>query len=339
MKHILPVAQEFFFYDRETEEDIDVLHFIQLVAKKIPSKPYVIDFEHIAGLANFVKLDRAAERKTFNFLSDYRCYGIVPITYAARKSFEDLFPDLYREVAYKTEVVYPALPDYYTLLKDAIDYTCVVPRRDTFKLLFVGNDVYRKGLHELLSAFKKLEDKYHDLELYVISDAPPRLKRAYPSERIRYFDPVFSRTDILKKFYMPCDLFVMPTHCDTFGMALLDSLACGTPVVTTEQFAASEIIKPGINGLFVRSNRLLLNDIPFPSRRATMSYITDTVETLLVNDLVEKIEYLYLRRDLLSRMGMEAIKDFEPTSKFSIDVRNKKLGKLYKSCRTRKGNN
>jgi len=339
VKHILSVAQEFFFYNKEAEENIDVLHFVQFITKKIPLKPYVIDFEHIAGLANFVKLDRASERKIFNFLNNPQCHGIIPITYAARKSFEDLFPDLYREVAYKTEVIYPALPNYCALCKNQADYYYVNPHPEIFKLLFIGNDVYRKGLHELLSAFKKLETKYNDIELYIISNAPKQLKRNYSSERIRYFDPVFSQQDIIKEFFMACDLFVMPTHCDTFGMVILNSLACGTPVITTEQFAAPEIIKSERNGLFVQSNRFLLNETLFPSRKATMTYITDTVETLLVNDLVEKIEYLYLRRDLLSKMGMEAVKDFEPTSKFSIDVRNEKLGKIYKSCFTGRGNN
>lgn len=339
VKHILSVAQEFFFYNKETEENIDALHFVQFITKKVPSKPYVIDFEHIAGLANFVKLNRASERKIFNFLNDSRCHGIVPITYAARKSFEDLFPDLYREVAYKTEVIYPALPNYYALYKDQVDHSYVKPHPEIFKLLFIGNDVYRKGLHELLSAFKKLEPKYDDIELYVISDAPKQLKRTYFSKRIKYFDPAFSQQDIIKEFFMACDLFVMPTHCDTFGMVILNSLACGTPVITTEQFATPEIIKSGYNGLFVQSNRLFLNEVSFPSRNATLTYITNTVETLLVNDLVEKIEYLYLRRDLLSRMGTKAVKDFESTSKFSIDVRNEKLERLYKSCRTEKGNN
>lgn len=334
VKQMISGAQDLFFYYKEAEEEVDALHFVQFITKRIPTRPYVIDFEHIAALANFVKLDRASERKIFNFLNDTQCHRIVPITYAARKSFKDLFPDLYREVAYKTEVIYPALPNYYALLNNQIDYSYVSPHSEIFKLLFIGNDVYRKGLHELLSAFKKLEDRYNDIELYVISDAPWQLKRDYSSKKIKYFDPVFLQQDIIKKFYIACDLFVMPTHCDTFGMAILNSLSCGTPVITTEQFATPEFIEAERNGLFVRSNRLFLDKILFPSRKVTMRCITDDVETLLVDELVEKIECLYLKRDVLSTMGKEAIKDFEVNGKFSIDVRNEKLWKIYKSCCT-----
>lgn len=332
VKQIISRAQDFFFSCKGAEGDVDVLHFIQLIAKRIPSKPYVIDFEHIAGLANFVKLDMISVDRIFNFVNNPQCRRIIPITYAAKKSFKCLFPDLYREVEDRIEVIYPALPDYHALFSDQIDYSYISPRPETFKLLFIGNDVYRKGLHELLSAFKKMEDKYNDLELYVISDAPRRLKRYYPSEKIKYFDPVFAQHDIIRKFYMACDLFVMPTHCDTFGMVMLNSLSCGTPVITTEQFATPEIIKHEINGLFVRSNRLFLNENLFPSRKVTTKHITDDVETLLVDDLVEKIEYLYLKRDLLSKMSGEAVKSFGVNGKFSIGVRNEKLGNIYKAC-------
>lgn len=339
VKQIISETQDFFFYNKKAEENVDVLHFIQLITKRIPDRPYVIDFEHIAGLANFVTLDRALEHRIFNFLNNAQCRRIIPMTYAAEKSLKGLFPDLYREIENRTEVIYPALPNYHALFSDQIDYSYVSPHSEIFKLLFIGNDVYRKGLHELLSAFKKLEDRYNDIELYVISDAPWRLKRDYSSERIKYFDPVFLQQDIIKKFYMTCDLFIMPTHCDTFGMAILNSLSCGTPAIITEQFATTEIIKPERNGLFVRSNRLFLDQVLFPSRKVTIRYITDDVETLLVDELVEKIEYLYLKRDVLSSMSEEAIKDFEVNGKFSIDVRNEKLVEIYKSCCTGKNYN
>jgi len=334
VKQMISGVQDLFFYYKEAEEDVDVLHFVQFITKRIPTRPYIIDFEHIAALANFVKLDRVSEHRIFNFLNNAQCHRIIPMTCAAKKSFKHLFPDFFREVEDRTEVIYPALPNYHALFNDQIDYSYVSPHSETFKLLFIGNDVYRKGLHELLSAFKKLEDKYNNIELYVISDAPRQLKRDYSSGRIKYLDPVFSPQDIIKKFYMACDLFVMPTHCDTFGMAILNSLSCGTPVITTEQFATPEIIKPERNGLFVRSNRLFLDQVLFPSRKVTIRCITDDVETLLVDELVEKIEYLYLKRDVLGSMGEEAIKDFEVNGKFSIDIRNEKLKAVYRSCNT-----
>lgn len=332
VRHMITAIQNLFLCCGKAEDDVDCLHFLQIIPKTIPNKPYVIDFEHVIGLADFIKLDSATRERIYSFLSDNRCHKVIPVTYAAQNSLKRLFPDLYENIAHKTEVIYPALPNYHDLFSNQMDYTHVSPHPDRFKLLFVGNDVYRKGLHELLSAFKTLESKYNDMELYVISDAPNRLKRDHLSERIKYFDPVFSQQDIIKKFFLTCDLFVMPTHCDTFGMVFLNSLSCGRPIVTTEQFAAPEIVKPKYNGLFVRSKRLLLEEYLFPSRTITKRYLTDALEALLVNELVEKIEFLYLNRDVHTNMSKNAIKDFEIDGKFSVDVRNRKLKEVYASC-------
>ena len=116
-------------------------------------------------------------------------------------------------------------------------------------------------------------------------------------------------------------------------MALLYSLACGTPVLTTKQFAASEIVEPGCNGLFVHSDQLYLEKVPLPSRETWNEFRRNmVVEKKLVDDVVDKIEYLYLNRDLVREMGGRTVKDFEPGGKFSLDVRNRKLGEVYKSC-------
>jgi glycosyltransferase involved in cell wall biosynthesis len=332
VRSIISKAQEIFF-DIKDKEDVDVLHFAQIVLKDIPTKPYVIDFEHAISLVNFLELDESIIQTVFQFLNNPLCKGILPFSGAAYRSLRYLFDNLDDEITKKIKVIYPALPNYYVLFKNQVDYSYVSPYPETFSLLFVGNSVYLKGLHELLVAFKYLESKYNDIELYVISDAPEHLKRRFSSERIKYFDPKFSHQDIIRKFYLPCDLFVLPTHADTFGMALLYALSCGTPVLATKQFATPEIIKPGHNGLLVQSNRLHLEDVPLPNRETAKKYHrAGTEEQLLVDGLIQQIEYLYLGRDILAKMSRQAVKDFEPGGKFSIDVRNAKLTCIYKSC-------
>ncbi len=40
----------------------------------------------------------------------------------------------------------------------------------------------------------------------------------------------------------------LPSTHDSFGMALLESLACGTPLVTTTHSAPQELVTPGVTG-------------------------------------------------------------------------------------------
>lgn len=331
-RRLLPKVQELLF--RGQEDDADLYHFAQLIGENVPRKPYVVDFEHVTTLASFSTIDQTITQKIFRFLDDSQCRKIIPLSRAARTALQYLLSDdEYDQIASKLEVVYPALPSYYALLRDEVDYSHVDANSETFKLLFVGNGARKKGLYELLEAFQRLEGKHDDMFLYVVSDAAGKLGRRYPSDRIRYFAPRFSHRDIVRKFYIPCDLFVLPTHSDSFGMALLYSLSSGTPVLTTEQFAAPEIVRPGYNGLFVRSDELHLNDVPLPSRDTWNEFVRHrTVEMKLVDELVSRIEHLHLHRDLLCQMGRQAVKDFEPGGKFSIEVRNATLGRIYRSC-------
>jgi glycosyltransferase involved in cell wall biosynthesis len=333
-RSIISKAQEILF-DVNVEDDVEVLHFAQLVPGYLPAKPYVVDFEHAASLMNFVELDEIVVQKVARFLENPFCKAILPFSNAAANSLRRLLESFGNAatIMEKVQVIYPALPNYYVMYKDRADYSLVSSAPHKFRLLFVGNSVYKKGLHELLVAFKHLEEKYPNLELYVISDAPEGLKRKYCSNRIKYFIPQFSHADIITKFYLPCDVFVLPTHDDTFGMASLYALSCGTPVIATKQFAIPEIVEPGRNGLLVQSNRLHLEEVAFPNRATTRRYHSPRFEDkLLVDQLTHQIEYLYLNPNVLAEMGQYAGIDFESEGKFSIDVRNRKLEEVYKLC-------
>ncbi|AXE29311.1 alpha-mannosyltransferase [Chromobacterium phragmitis] len=63
---------------------------------------------------------------------------------------------------------------------------------------------------------------------WVVGDGPllPRLKQQYPDV---YFAGVFPQQE-LARFYRAADVFVFPSLTDTFGLVLLEAMACGAPV-------------------------------------------------------------------------------------------------------------
>ena len=121
----------------------------------------------------------------------------------------------------------------------------------------------------------------------------------------------------------------MPTHADTFGMVLLEALSCGMAVITTKQFAAKEIIKDGVNGLFVSSKYLFLDKVLIPTGKYTgQNY--NLVDQSLVKDIMLKVQYLIENKEMINKMKINSVKDFRKDGKFSIDVRNRKLKNFYK---------
>ncbi|HQL91246.1 MAG TPA: glycosyltransferase family 4 protein [Syntrophales bacterium] len=332
MRSVIAAAQDVLFGGTGTPERTDLFHYVQMVPRREPQKPYVVDFEHAAALANFVRIDESTRKRIENFLLHRNCRKIIPLTRAAEQSLLALLPNLPHEARRKIEVIYPALPNHTKRGKDDGGPSVAVRGNGGPKFLFVGNDVYRKGLHEVMRAFRQIEDRHPEAELHVVSDAPAELKREYTSTRIRHYDPVYSFDEMIDRFYLACDALLLPTHCDTFGMAILNALSCGKPVVTTDQFAARELVRDGENGLIVRSRRLLLNETCAPDRSTTRAFVTREADPLLVEELIKALECLCADRAMLVGMSREAVKDFEPGGKFSIGERNRRLSRAYADC-------
>ena len=60
----------------------------------------------------------------------------------------------------------------------------------------------------------------------------------------------FLESDRLKAMaYSAADLFVSPTRAELFGIVLLESIACGTPVVSFRVGGVPEIVRPGLSGV------------------------------------------------------------------------------------------
>ena len=96
------------------------------------------------------------------------------------------------------------------------------PREDERPIfLYVG----RVAVEKTLEAFLGL-----DLPgaKWVVGDGPERrsLERAFP--RARFFGT--KRGQALAHCYQQADVFVFPSRTDTFGLVLLEAMACGTPV-------------------------------------------------------------------------------------------------------------
>jgi len=52
--------------------------------------------------------------------------------------------------------------------------------------------------------------------------------------------------------YRAMDVFVLASHCETFGMVLQEAMAMGTPVIGTDCAGVPEIIRDGTTGVLVR---------------------------------------------------------------------------------------
>jgi len=80
----------------------------------------------------------------------------------------------------------------------------------------------------------------------VIGDGPDlgRLREQYRS--CHFLGAKFGRD--LARHLAACDVFVFPSRTDTFGLVLLEALACGLPVAAYPVQGPLDVIRPGETG-------------------------------------------------------------------------------------------
>ena len=61
---------------------------------------------------------------------------------------------------------------------------------------------------------------------------------------------IFDKKKLIS-YYSAADVFVYPTKADSFGLVLLESIACGTPCITYKIGGCSDIIKDNISGVLI----------------------------------------------------------------------------------------
>ena len=118
-------------------------------------------------------------------------------------------------------------------------------------VLFVGNLIKRKNVGALLEAKKIAKSDYY---LVIVGDGPlsKKLRKKVEDENIP--DVIFtgSRTDV-ENIIPNCDFLVLPSFSESFGLVLIEALACGKPVIGSDVGGISEIINDDV-GLLVNPN-------------------------------------------------------------------------------------
>ncbi|WP_322997375.1 glycosyltransferase family 4 protein [Castellaniella sp.] len=118
----------------------------------------------------------------------------------------------------------PVGPDQRRQARQDLD----LPATGTLCLLVARNPM-RKGLPTVLSALSRLPDDV--LLLVVGANAAARDCVALAPEAVRQRVHLISETSLVAPYYRAADLYVHPTLNDSFGMAPLEAMSFGLPVV------------------------------------------------------------------------------------------------------------
>jgi glycosyltransferase involved in cell wall biosynthesis len=118
-----------------------------------------------------------------------------------------------------------------------------------------------KGLETSLRAMAELKPKYPDVQLAVVGNG----------ERQPYYEKMAAQLGIttgvkfygrlagqeLVEAYQASDVLLLPSHAESFGMVIIEAMACGVPVVASGIDGTPEVVRANETGFLVEPDDIL----------------------------------------------------------------------------------
>jgi glycosyltransferase involved in cell wall biosynthesis len=119
-----------------------------------------------------------------------------------------------------------------------------------FRVIFMGLLSIRKGVHFLLRAWRKMGLKNAEL---VLVGTLEKYSRGIILNELRMANNVIflGGIDNPEVKYRECDVFILPSIEDGFGQVVIEAMACGLPVIITENVGAKDCVRNGVDGLVI----------------------------------------------------------------------------------------
>lgn len=233
----------------------------------------VANFYDFAALADFFS---SGQQENFDLIqfNDYLFYKIlpfaklskIPIVIQINYPHGEIYPYLKEAISKIKNVYYLPMSNFIKNVMPGLNYLePLYPAIDIKKfplsnkkrkhLLFIGRICPDKGVHLAIEATKKAKQKL------IIAGPVKDTDQAYFNNQIK---PFLNNEDILYvgevnfkakvKLYQQAKATLFPILWDEpFGIVLIESMACGTPVIAFDRAAAREIIKNNVSGFIVKN--------------------------------------------------------------------------------------
>jgi len=285
----------------------------------------VANFYDFTALANFFISDQQEKFDLIQF-NDYLFYKIlpfanfskVPIIIQINYPHGEVYPHLKNAISKIKNVYYLPMSNYIKEVMPGLNYLPPLYPAISVKdfplskekrehLLFIGRICFNKGVHLAIEAAKKTKQKL--IIAGPVKDADQtyfdsQIKPHLDNKEITYVGEVDFKTKI--KLYQRAKATLFPTLWDEpFGIVLIESMACGTPVIAFDRAAAREIIRNKVSGFIIKDG--------------------DTNAMAKAINNADCLKRLLIRQRVINNFSIEkAAKQYEKTSEKII---RKKLNK------------
>jgi glycosyltransferase involved in cell wall biosynthesis len=205
------------------------------------------------------------------------------------------------------------------IIPNGIDFKTFepIPEKETFRkrygisgemILYTGRLASNKGLMHLMDAVPNVISQFKDTTFVFIGEdegqrglLEERAKKLGVHDKV-VFTGHIKDEKLFRSAYSACDVFVLPSEYEAFGIVLLEAMASEKPCVATDVGGVPEVIEDGKTGLLVKYGS----------------------SDQLAKAIIELLGDEKKRKDM-GRMGRQRVKD-----NFTWPIIVDKLEKVYK---------
>jgi len=173
---------------------------------------------------------------------------------------------------------------------------------DDIVVTFVSRLVWEKELRTYIDSVKQLQKINPKVRALVVGSgqAEAEAKQLLP---LAHFTG-FAKGDELARAYASADIFMFPSHTETFGNVTLEAMASGLPCIVADAIGSKSLVEDGVNGYLatkesvedfakkleiVVSNPTQRIEMGKKSREMSLQYQWDSINAGLVKNYMEVI--------------------------------------------------
>jgi len=228
----------------------------------------------------------------------------------------------------KAEVVYPAIRE--------IEPNRAKASGDTVNILFSG-DFFRKGGINVLDAFERIQSRSGKVKLKLCSDERIDFNTGDETLRRETLLRIEKNPDIsmgrvprevmLSEVLPATDIYLLPTYNEAFGFAILEAMAYGIPVISTNTMAIPEIVTDQESGFLIDVSQY---DTEQMFKGYSVGRLPEDFRNHVTNGLSQALEQLLdspAKRQQMGEAGVEVSR-----TRFSFKTRNQQMGRIYEEA-------
>ena len=176
-------------------------------------------------------------------------------------------------------------------------------RDDDIVVTFVSRLVWEKELDTFRHSVQQVASKNPRVKALVVGDGPAKSELEQLMPEAHYTG--FLEGEDLAKAYASSDVFLFPSHTETFGNVTLEAMSSGLPCLVADATGSKSLVEHGVNGglaepqnkvdfarklAIIVADQNLRNKMKEASRKKALKYEWDEINGQLVRNYKEALE-------------------------------------------------